>query len=185
MENTQTKKKVYIVTIIILTVLSLWLAVLWINATRDERISNKNLDVIASTVHVAFPEGTYYFETLNTIGWFGSGGNTSGFFVIPPQYIEAFTEQLSNSEWVEYTDDMYDALADEYVIWKIMDYDEVPIDTFTHGYMIFLGYGENPSLERAVFYNSKGNDVFSTDEAMLFYNDITGRLYFFTHSSKQ
>ena len=183
MEKKTVSRKLYIITIIVLLILAGYLYIGWRRSTYDERYAMGNFEMLESTLRVTFPEGSIFYEVLNTRSGSPRGdGDVSCLFIIPPHSMDDFAEQLKQLGWIEYTSDMFDDFSEEYSVWRYRDYEEIPSEDFTHGYAIFLGDGEDYD-ESYVFYDSNGDSVYSGNEAMLFFDTVTGRLYFFTHTS--
>ena len=174
-------RKLYIITIIVFLISAGYLGRGWRESTHDERSYATTYDMIESTFDIAFPDDVATIQSENTRGWFGDG-KTLDVIVIPDADMYTFKEQIEQLGWIEYSPVMYDSLAEEYFLWGYRDNADVSFDTFTHGYLIIIGGGENSEEEKAEFIDSKGNNISTVDEALLFYNDITGRFYFFTIS---
>ena len=184
MEKKTVSRKLYSITVIVLLILAGYLGRGWRESTHDERLAMINFEMIEATLEVTFPKGTEFYEIFDSRHGSPRGeGDSSSLFIIPPQNMEAFESQLKQLGWIEYTSDMFDIFTEEYYTWKFMDYEEVPLEDFTHGYAIFLGDGKDDYDEPYIFYDPNGNIVESGNEAMLFYDTVTGRLYLFTHTS--
>ncbi len=139
--------------------------------------------LLEGTFDITFPEGASVCESVNTRDWPGDG-DTYDVIIIPAEDMESFGTQIKQLGWIEYAPDLFDGFMEEYSIWDSLDAFEryVPIRALTHGYVIFLA-DDNPSVQgKAEFYYPDGTRAATATEAMIFYDDITGRLYFFTHS---
>lgn len=184
MEKKTVSRKLYIITVIILLISAGYLGSGWRESMRNERIAMSNFEMVESTLSIAFPDDTLFYKIFDTSQGSPRGeGDTLRLFIIPPQSMEAFEAQLKQMGWIEYTSDMFDTFAEEYYTWKSMYHEEIPLEDFTHGYAIFMGDGKEYYDEPFIFYDSDGSKAYTGNEAMLFYDTVTGRLYFYTHTS--
>ena len=187
MEKKTVSRKLYIITVIVLLILAGYLGSGWRESTRDERFLTHNFSMIEATLGITFPENTLFYEIFDkSAGSPRSDGDTLRLFIIQPQSMKAFAEQLKQLGWIEYTSDMYDALDMSDNLWGFWVHDEIPWKDFTHGYVLFMGSIIEPDStddDYASFYYTDGERAAIYNQAMLFYGTVTGRLYFFTHNS--
>jgi hypothetical protein len=139
--------------------------------------------MLEGTFDITFPEGASVCESIDTRSWPSDGDNYK-VIIIPAEDMESFGAQIKQLGWIEYTPDLFDGFIEEYDTWNLLDVYEryVPIRALMHGYVIFLADDNLYLHEGTEFYYPNGSVACGVDEAMIFYDDITGRLYFFTHS---
>ncbi len=144
--------------------------------------------LLEGTFDIMFPEGASVYKSIDTFSW-PSDGEIYKVFIIPAEGMGSFGAQIKQLGWIEYTPDLFDDFLEEYSLWDLMYpesdtsrfYGYMPIEYFTHGYVTFISDDSQYPNEKAVFYYPDGTIACTCNEAMIFYDDITGRLYFFRY----
>ena len=119
--------------------------------------------------------GIDVFDYYQGEGYLGLNEVTYIAYVVPIDAMDYLDTQIKAFGWIEYSADLYNSLSDKHSIWLgFCSASEINKDV-EHGYVLFLD--SNVSLEF-----SDGREPITADEAVIFYNTTTGRIYIYTQT---